>query len=358
MMGNVLRHWFAYPPALALLLVPPALSLLALLAARQRRHRLAQLASLPALGALTLMRPARRRLRDLCLTTALSFLALGIAGPRWGREPGQTAVRGRDLMVVLDMSWSMHARDVLPSRLGRAKEALLDLSDAVQKQGGHRVGLVVFASQAKVLCPLTHDYDYFREVVQSLDEDYPPADLWPRPPAEPASGTRIGEGLLAALEAHDANFQGYQDVLLISDGDDPAGDEEWSIGAAAAQEAKVPVHVVGVGDPETPSKVPIKGGFLLHNYKEVLTKLEEQPLEAIAAQTGGRYVPARTSALPLGQLFRERIEPGDARELTEDALPVYRPRYLWCFVPALALLLAGLLLNDYRPRPRPRENGS
>jgi Ca-activated chloride channel family protein len=353
---SLFHPWFAHPLLLTLLAALPALGLLALGARRQRRRRLQQLASQPALRALAQVRAGRRILRDTCLALGLACLAVGVAGPQWGREPGQSIVVGRDLVVLLDMSWSMHADDVLPHRLGRCCEALRDLADAVQKGGGHRLALVAFAGRPHVLCPLTPDLDHFRAVVRALESDAPPPELWPTTEADAVSGTRIGAGLVAALEAHDPRFQGRQAILLLSDGDDPARDGEWRRGALAAREAVVPVFTVGVGSPDTPRRIPLpqRQGFLQHNGEDVWTRLEEAPLEEIARLTGGAYVPARTSALPLGELFRERIEPGAVREADADALPVYRPRYAWLFVPALLLLTAATLISDARkPRPEP-----
>src|SRR5262245_22082338 len=203
-----MRHWFAQPEALALLAVPPILGLIALVAGRLRRRRLACLSSAPALPALALVRPGRRRLRGACLAVGLVFLALGTAGPQWGHESGHTVALGRDLVVVLDLSPSMQARDVLPSRAGHALHALVRLADTVQKRGGHRLALIVFANRPHAVCPLTHDYDHFRAVLQKLEDEGPPAELWPANPTGAVPGTRMGEGLLAALQAHDPRFQG------------------------------------------------------------------------------------------------------------------------------------------------------
>jgi Ca-activated chloride channel family protein len=273
----------------------------------------------------------------------LALLAIGLAGPQWGQDWVQGA-GGRDLVVVLDMSRSMLAET--PSRFERAKAALVDLSNEVQKRGGHRLGLVVFAGKAKLVCPLTHDYDHFREAVEALDATDLPDDL--RPEGN-ASGTRIGAGLREAVEAHDERFHGYQEILLISDGDDPAGDEEWRSGITAAREKGIPVHTVGVGDPDNGSPIPTGDGPLVHDDKVVLTRLHEKPLEEIARLTGGKYTAAHTKALPLGELFHTRIEPRpDREEERVDALQVYRQRYAWFLGPALLLLALEMVLGRVR----------
>jgi Ca-activated chloride channel family protein len=274
------------------------------------------------------------------------------------------AAAGRDIVVVLDMSRSMLAEQ--PTRFQRAKAALVDLSHEVQKRGGHRLGLVVFAGGARIACPLTHDYDHFREVLEQLDADELPEELRPE---SGGSGTRIGAGLReAVLAAHDERYRGFQDILLISDGDDPARDEEWRGGISAARERGIPVHTIGVGDPDRAHTIPSAGGPLVHGDKLVQTKLEGKPLEEIARLTGGTYTAAGTKALPLGELFRARIEPRAGRD-DEDGLgmlQVYRQRYAWFLGPALALFTVEMALGRSRSSgaqsangtPLPRPSGS
>src|SRR5262249_23508532 len=150
----------------------------------------------------------------------LTVLVIGIAGPQWGRDWTQAVAPGRDLVVVLDLSRSMLAEQ--PSRLHRARAGLINLAESLRERGGHRVARVVFAGRAKVVCPLTHDYDHFREAVEEIDADRLPPDI--APTDDDPSGTRIGAGIRAAVDLHDPRNRGFQDVLLLSDGDDPARD--------------------------------------------------------------------------------------------------------------------------------------
>src|SRR5262249_15465342 len=159
----------------------------------------------------------------------------------------QSGTTGRDVVLLLDVSRSMFARDVLPNRLGRAKEAAVDLvANSIRKHGGHRIALVLFAARAKVICPLAHDYDHVVEALEAGSPHQPPQDLLPERAGE--SGTRIGAGLLAALEAHDARFSGHQDIVLLSDGDDPGLDSasERRAGIQRVREAHISVHTIGL----------------------------------------------------------------------------------------------------------------
>jgi Ca-activated chloride channel family protein len=350
---NALQHALAHPRALWLLAALPALGLLALLASRWRQRALLQFAhqyrsqtEVWDRGRWSARDGWRRTLRRCCACFSLACLVLGIAGPQWGRERDQSPVPGRDLVVVLDMSLSMLARDVpgptSDSRLGQAVAALRGLADAAEKRGGHRLALVVFASRPKVVCPLTQDYDHFREAIGQLDPLDPLLQIGPVEGSE--SGTRMGLALLEAIKlVRESPSPGFQDILLLSDGDDPAQDEEWQLGANAARRNRIPIHTIGLGDPNRSSPIPIPGAGDLHYHGlQVTTRLDEKPLEAIAAQTGGTYTPARTGALPLADWLSA------GRELHEDSLPVFQQRYAWFLGLALAFLAIPLVISDFQ----------
>jgi Ca-activated chloride channel family protein len=367
----VLRTLFAQPQALWLLLALPGLSLLAFFARRRRRRILMRFGRLPALAALTERRAAWRRLRGLCWLIGITALIVGIAGVQWGREPEPTTAPGRDLVVVLDVSRSMLANDVAPaaSRQELAKQGLLQLAATLQRRGGNRVALVAFAAHAEVICPLTHDYDHFREKLLELNAAQLPNELRPgkkkvgNETIEPASGTRIGAGLRAAVQdAHDttAARRGFQDILLISDGDDPLqGREhakgtpgrEWELAATLARDAGIPIYTVGVGT-VAGGRIPYRDYYLTDAAGKVVeSKFSEKPLRYVAEQTRGKFLGAFGETPPLGELFRASIEPGPKQEVTDDALPLYRQRYPWFFGTALFFLAVEMILGrTLRPR--------
>jgi Ca-activated chloride channel family protein len=316
--------------------------LLAWLARYRRRRGLAQLSSELALLRLTRRRSWVELLRSGCIALGLLALILGIAGPQWGQGTTETAP-GRDLVVVLDLSHSMLAEQ--PSRQERARRALFDLCDYVQRQGGHRLALVVFAARPLVACPLTHDYDHFRDALAQQDAAHQPPAL--QPGENSVSGTRIGSALSLAVQIHEQRFAGAQDILLVSDGDDPIRDGEWGQGIAVARNRQVSVHTVGIGDPVEAQPIPL--AKLRSDGKEVLTKLMEGPLQEIARRTGGVYIPARTQDARLGQWLEEVIDRRpDLREDGEDHLPAPQPRYGWFLAAALALLTVGLCVGKGR----------
>jgi Ca-activated chloride channel family protein len=346
---SAVQHILARPQAIWLLATLPLLGILALLAQRWRRWAILQFGG--AIGIRHLqMRSWRPTLRSYALVAGMASLVVGIAGPQWGRDRDQSMAPGRDLVVVLDLSLSMLAKDIpgttSESRLGQALAAAKDLADAAEKRGGHRLALVVFAAKARVVCPLTQDYDHFREALGQIDPFDPLLEIGPS--ADASSGTRIGqaiqEGVRLLLEEA---APGYQDIVLLSDGDDPAQDNEWQTGAELARRQNIPVHTVGLGDPSRPSPIPIPGsGDLRYHGNLVTTRLEETPLEEIADRTGGTYTPARTKALPLAELLY------GGRELKEDPVPVYQKRYTWFYALALAFLAIPMCVQEISRVPR------
>jgi Ca-activated chloride channel family protein len=332
---------FARPAALWLLLLIPLLGLLNRWAARRRRQAVAAIGRPAAVaGQLTHPRPGRAWL-GLAYPLAWVLLVLGVAGPRWGKSDEPGVAVGRDLVIVIDLSRSMLASDTsdpfAKTRWESARAGALDLLAAVERRGGHRVAVVVFAARPKLLCPLTTDYGHVRAVLEDIDGQYPPPEV--RPGADPnaISGTRIGAGLTAAVEAHDPRFPGSQDIVLISDADDPVEDKEWLRGAGAARAAQIPVHTVGVGSVSQATVMEL-GGELMS------TQLQEEPLKQIAAETRGHYVAARRDVPRLGEFFRTRVEPNPSRLIVgEDQVPQPKERYAWFLAPALGLFLVGWL---------------
>lgn len=326
---------FSHPTLLVALSALPILSVLAVLAARRRQRNLIVMGGLVTGVVLARQRPSR--LRRLCVWLGLTSLALGMAGPRWGRDWSQSAAPGRDLVVVLDMSRSMYAE--APSRLERARNALFDLADTLRRRGGHRVALVLFAGQARLACPLTHDLDHFRDRVEALDLAVPDPTL--------GAGTRIGTGLVLAVEAHEGRSRRARDILLLSDGDDPARDGEYRRGIERARSEGIPVHCVGLGDAREGHRIPVEGGWLTFGNQEVLTRLEEAPLREIVRGTHGELILAGTSRLALGMYYLALAErAGD--EYSPENLPVYRQRQAWFLAPAFVFLSLSLLLPDRR----------
>lgn len=263
-------------------------------------------------------------LREVALILGL----VALAGPRYGMQYEEVVARGSDLYVLIDVSRSMLADDVLPSRLGRAKA---DVSALVNQLEGERVGLIAFAGQAVVKCPLTVDYDSFRRALEELDPD-----------SAPRGGTAIGDAIRKALEVFQANAERDQAILLITDGDDQ---QSYPLEAAAvAAERRVTVFTVGLGDADQGARIPQKADaktFMEYQGEQVWSKLDSHLLQDIALKTSGVYVPAGTRAYDLGKLYAEYLRGRNGNE-SEGHQRLRRSEQFQLF---LALTVLALLID-------------
>jgi Ca-activated chloride channel family protein len=284
---NLAHPHFAEPRWLWLaLLGPSALILLHRYAAWARHRQLAQLAAPQFLEKLIGSHsPLRRGLKNGLLVLALAGIGLAMARPQWGEASNVGQLLGQDVVFILDCSRSMLASDVRPSRLQRAKLAILDF---VQRRGRGRVGLVAFAGQAFLQCPLTFDYGAFQEALTVIDDK-----------TIPVPGTDIGRALDEGVHALQKSER-QKLLVVVTDGEDL---EQGGVKMAEALAKQgVVVFTIGVG---TPAGAEIqlvneqgKAELLRDEKGEVVhSRLDERILSAIAQATHGSYYPLG----PLGE---------------------------------------------------------
>jgi Ca-activated chloride channel family protein len=262
------------------LLAPLVLLAFQVHACRARRRELALLASPAALEVMLRSHsPAWRVVKNVLRLVLVFLIGITLARPQWGEQTEQSESLGEDVVFVLDCSLSMTATDVKPSRLGRAK---LAIQEFVQNYGRGRVGLVAFAGQAFLQCPLTFDYDAFRDALSAVDER-----------TIPVPGTDIGRALQEGFSAVEKN--GRRKILvLISDGEDL---EKASVTTAKNLAGKnIVIFTVGVGTAsgsEVYFSTPAGGRELLRTEQDqpVHSRLDEPTLRAIAEATHGSYQP-------------------------------------------------------------------
>jgi len=342
---------FAQPAVLALLVVVPGLVLVRWLGTRPRLVRMAVLAGGHQLATLD---PRRRFWLIAAQLLALGLLIVGSAGPRWGRIGQAPVAAGRDIVVALDLSRSMLAEDRPPeSRLDRAKQYLLELSNLLQKRGGYRVGLVAFAGQSRILAELSDDYDSFRYAVTQAHPDllgvqgrigYKEDGL--------SFGTSLRAGLEQALEVHDPEFRGFQEILVVSDGDDLAGD--WRLAVNDAQKAGVLVSILGVGDPFRDALIPTgqrDNPYVVHEGQRVRTRRQDRILREIVNATGGLFLGEEESSQPAAFWFQTEVANRPAREWEEHRRPMPVDRSVWFLGAAFILLVLELACSDRRRDP-------
>ena len=278
---------FAEPAWLVLALLGPVL-LVALMfyARRARRWQLARLAAPEFLEAMLRGHSAgRRHIKQALLVVAVFVIGLAMARPQWGEREEKSESLGEDVVFLLDCSESMQAPDVKPSRIGRAK---LAINDFVQHYSHGRVGLVAFAGQAFLQCPLTFDYDSFRDALNAVDDS-----------TIPVPGTDIGRALAEGYAAVEKNDR-RKIMVLISDGEDL---EKASIQRAKELAAKnVLIFTVGVGTSSGSEIVVADAQGNRTPLRDpqgqiVVSRLDEPTMRQIAEVTHGTYQPLG----PLGQ---------------------------------------------------------
>ena len=271
---------FARPTYLYLLTLAPLAALLLAWAARRKRADVARFGSpvlVAALGAS--FSHARRRTKTILWFIALVALVIALARPRWGTKVQVKVQRGVHVMVALDVSSSMLAKDIKPNRLARAKLTVEELMDRL---GGNELGLALFSGAAFVQSPLTSDFNTTRSFLNA-------AGPWSisRP------GTALAEAIQVALGGFPKEIASARVILLLTDGEGHEGD---ALNAAReAAEAGVTLHAIGFGSPQgEPIPLLDQNGALVGYKKDaqgntVISRLDETTLQQIVNETGGLY---------------------------------------------------------------------
>jgi Ca-activated chloride channel family protein len=279
--------------------------------------------------------PLRRWFRSACVIGALALLIGALAGPRLGYDTLEVPHRGRDVIIAVDVSRSMLAQDIPPSRLDRAK---LFAEDLVSELGGDRIGLVAFAGSAFLQAPLTLDHGAVLTAVDELDTA-----------VIPKGGTNLDAAISTADEAF-GKAEGFsRAIVIVSDGEELSAD-----GVAAARNASrqgVRIFTVGVGSPEG-SEIPDGIGEFIRDpdtSKVVTSKLDEARMKEIAEATGGFYTRLDDGAAAL--IATEGIGKMAESDITANSSRRPIERYQWPLGAAIALLMLQSLVGERRRRP-------
>lgn len=316
-----------------------AVALLGIYGIWQRRRALRRFASiglLPRLGPSVSW--ARGIVRLTLITLALCALVAAIVGPRWGQAEQEITRRNIDVMVVLDVSKSMLARDIAPSRLDRAKISIED--DLLPHLGGDRIGLITFAGTASLACPLTTDYGFFRLALADVGID-----------SVARGGTLIGDAIRRAAGSFRGGLDTHKIILLITDGEDH---ESFPVEAATGiwKDHEIPIVAIALGDEREGARIPIENprgaNYMTHEGEVVWTKANFDDLRRIAAVSElNAFVPVGTRDFDLGEIYRDRIVPAidykERKSIERAPLPA---RYHVFALVALGLLIIDSFLRD------------
>lgn len=327
---------FANPEFLYLLLILPALIVFYIYAVIQKRRAVKRYGN-PALLVELMpdVSPKRQHLKFWLSFAAIALMIFVIAGPQFGSKLETVKRQGVEIMVCLDVSNSMLSEDVAPSRLAKAKQMLAKLTDGLSND---KVGMIVFAGDAFTQLPITSDYISAKMFLSSIS-----------PEMISTQGTAIGAAINLAARSFTPNETSDKAIIVITDGENH---EDDAVGAAKmASDKGILVNIVGIGDPKG---APIPMGSANNYMKDnagnvVITKLNEQMCQEIAAAGNGMYVRADNTNSALRALQKE-IEKMNKTEMDSKVYSEYDEQFQILAWIALILLIGDVLTLDRKNR--------
>ena len=269
-----------------------------------------------------------------CILLAVLAIGIALARPQLGVEWSERKARGLDIVFILDSSKSMLATDLRPTRLDRAKLAIIDL---VERLEGDRIGLIAFAGQAFLQTPPTLDYSAFHESLDAID-----------PSIMTSGGSDLGNAINEATKAFPSE-NNVKVVVLLTDGEDLKGNANTA--AVTAREDGIQIFAIGIGTPEGEylrirNKQGVEEFVRDLSGQPVLSKLDEDNLQAIALATGGSY--SRLSSDSLDQLYNSVIARLPREERKSELQEIGIERFQWALASALVFLVFDILIRRRR----------
>jgi len=288
----------------------------------------------------------RQKLKSYFILASLILIIFSLMRPQWGFEWKEVTRSGLDILIALDTSNSMLAEDVKPNRLERSKLAIKDLMKKLQ---GDRIGLIAFAGNAFLQCPLTVDYSGFALSLDDLDVN-----------TIPKGGTSLSDAVRVAIDSYEGGKKKYKVLVIITDGEDHEGSSmEW---AEKAKEKGIKIFAIGIGTKEG-ELIPIRdesGGvsFLKDRKGNVVkTRLDEASLQNLSLTTGGSYVKATNKEFGLDLIYQEKLSQMEKREIKNKMVKRYEERFQMPLVLALILLCIEPFITERKRMVRGQVSG-
>ncbi|MBP83542.1 MAG: VWA domain-containing protein [Verrucomicrobiales bacterium] len=325
---------FVFQQPWMLLLLLAVISLGGILRYARRRRRIV----LEEMG--TGKPPPYTKWRDLARLTSLTLMVIAAAKPGFDPQRNNVSQSGRDVVFVLDVSRSMLAEDASPNRLNAAKNGVRDVLDALSTE---RVGLVIYAGNSNILCPLTYDYNFVRYM---LDQ------------ATTRAVDFGGTILLSAVEKSIDNVlldgrEGMHDLIVLTDGEEHGAENERV--KELLEENGVGLLLVGVGDPSAGSRIPItdeegRGTYVKYEGDFVTTRLKDKELrELVRGIDNAAYQSVGASSFDLAGLYLEYVAEKPASGGSGDQTYV---TYREAGFPLMILALLLLIIAEGRVIPK------
>ena len=327
--------YFEYPKLLWLLVVPALLVLHYIWQEIAQRHPHMRVStSVPWTLRGTSFMAVFRHVPFLLRVFALTMIVVAIARPRSSEQMEKIDTEGIDIVLAMDVSTSMLARDLTPDRLNASKDIAIEF---ISQRPSDRMGIVVFAGESFTQCPLTTDratlINLMKEVQTDLIED----------------GTAIGNGLATAVARMKDSDAKSRVIILLTDGVNNRGEISPQMAAEIAKTYGVRVYTIGVGK-EGMAPYPVMTPWGVE-IQQVKVEIDEKLLSEIAESTGGRYFRA-TDNTKLAEIYSE-INRMEKARVTVDSFPIYKELFGKYALMALLALLLELVLNWFVIRRLP-----
>lgn len=276
----------------------------------------------------------RQVAKAVLVVLAVLFMALALARPQIGTRLEEVKREGVDIFIALDVSKSMLAEDIKPSRLAKAKHEISKFIDMLR---GDRIGLIAFAGEAFVQCPLTLDYGAAKTFLNIMD-----------PSLIPEPGTNLSAAIGTAMKSFESQERKHKVLVLVTDGEDHGNNVMQA--AEVADREGVVIYTVGIGSPKG-VPIPIYDRRGNKEFKKdrrgeiILTKLDQFTLEKIALTTNGKYYQSITGETRLEKIYEE-IAKMEKKELASMKFTQYEDRFQYVLIFAIIFLVLELLLSE------------
>jgi Ca-activated chloride channel family protein len=327
---------FANHQYLLLLLLVPLMPLLYGLVRWLRRERLRRIGDESLVRQLMPSWSASKGwVRLVLFDLAFAFFVIGLARPQIGAKLQERETRGAEIMICLDVSNSMLAKDYSPNRLERAKLAISRITDKLQDD---RIGLIIFAGSSFVQLPITNDYVSAKMFLSSISTE-----------SVPVQGTAIGDAILTAARGFSAQSEKSRAIIVITDGENHEDDPVEA--AKQAAELGIKIYTIGVGSLRG-EPIPLDGELMKDKDGNiVVTHLDEETLQKVAAAGGGAYVHAGNEEFGLNPIINDlkRLEDETFNSVVFEE---YDEQYMYFFAVALVLLVIEMLIGERRWKRR------
>jgi Ca-activated chloride channel family protein len=280
---------------------------------------------------------ARQGGKAALILAAVFFLIMTLSQLQCGTHMEMMKREGVDIIVAIDVSNSMLAEDMKPDRIAKARQ---EVRGIIERLKGDRIGLVAFAGEAFIQCPLTLDYSAAQIFLDVIDVGL-----------IPQQGTAIGDAIRKANSAFDKQEKKHKVLILLTDGEDHSSDP---LGAAdEAREEGVKIYTIGIGS-SAGEPIPIinrageRVGYKKDKSGEVIiTKADEMTLQKIALTTGGKYYHASAGEMELDKVYDD-ISKMEKKELEGKLLMQYEDRYQYPLIAAIVLIILEFFVSEKR----------